>query len=423
MKRAMALALAAIGVLAAAHLAGCAYGGEQQPVVPEVVMDLVVTFGGPINDAYYYFMAFDLDGDFGADGPLPVAAGPNWGNGWGTGSISHYVEYHQGRYELFQAQLTPELVEAGGGIVGVGGTPDSTDAGTHRITIDAVNPGAATVDGVGTIASVTNDSFQAAGTLTLETDAAGQTVAGSVSWTPASNGGRPLTPTEQAQIDALNAGGVTLTADSLAALGLTLTLAGGPHLSGTQTITVAPTIAQVTDRFTPEGPLPAVEMQAELPANNNARLSAGPIPGLTIITGDLVVGESARIRLLPDPVGRSLGVPYDSTLPQGGRTLRVTLDLAQLGPNVTEASINFITTTELIFDPTVVNPDAHTYDGLGRLGNDYFTILTNQFQTLRDGDLLTEEEADDPTLEGPDSPAARASVDIVDWSVTVRRLR
>jgi len=144
---------------------------------------------------------------------------------------------------------------------------------------------------------------------------------------------------------------------------------------------------------------------------------------MTIRTGDLVTGQSARIRLLPDPVGRSLGVPYDSTLPQGGRTLRVTLDLTQLGPNVTETSINFITTTELIFDPTVVNPNAHTYDGLGRLGNDYFTILTNQFQTIRDGDLLTAEEADDPTLEGPDSPEAQASVDIVDWSVTVRRLR
>lgn len=423
MRRAVVLALAAAAIVAVAHLAGCAYGGEQQPVVPEVVMDLIVTLAGPVDEAYYYFMAFDVDGDFGADGPLPVAAGPNWGNGWGTGSISHYVEYHQGRYELFQAQLAPELVQAGGGITGVDGTPDGTAAGTHEIAIDALNFGGATVEGDGAIASATNNSFQAAGTLALQTNAAGETVAGSVSWTPAASGGRALTAAEQAQLDALNAGGVALAADSLSALGLTLTLVTGPDLSGTQTIAVAPTTADVTDRFTPEGPLPVVTTQSTLPANNTARLTDGPIPGMTIRTGDLVAGGSARIRLLPDPVGRSLGVPYDSTLPQGGRTLRVTLDLTQLGPNVPQVSINFITTTELVFDPTVVNPDAHTYDGLGRLGNDYFTILTNQFQTIRNGDLLTREEADDPTLVGPDSPQARASVDIVDWSVTVRRLR
>jgi hypothetical protein len=423
MKRVVAMALAAPVVAVVVYLAGCAYGGEDQPAAPEVVMDLIVTFAGPVDEAHYYFMAFNVDGDFGAAGPLPVAAGPNWGNGWGTGALSHYVEYHQGRYELFRAQLAPELIEAAGGIVGVEGTPDSAAAGIHAITIDALNLGAATIEGEGAIAAVTNNSFQAAGTLALQANAAGEVVAGSVSWTPAANGGRPLTAAEQAQIDALNAGGVALAADSLSALGLTLTLHAGPDRSGVQTITIAPTTADVTDRFTPEGPLSVAPTQSELPANNHAPLTGGPIPGMTIRTGDLVVGETARIRLLPDPVGRSLGVPYDSTLPQGGRTLRVTLDRAQLGPNVSQVSINFITTTELIFDPTVVNPDAHTYDGLGRWGNDYFTILTNQFQTIRNGDLLTAEEADDPTLEGPASPQARASVDIVDWSVTVRRLR
>ncbi len=420
MNRLMAAALA---IALALPLTGCARGGEEAPVVPEVVIDFLVTFGGPVRDAFYYYIALDADNDFGEDGPVAVAAGPNWGNGWGTGSFTHYVEYHQGRYELFRAQLEPELVTAGGGIIGVGGTPDSTDAGVHDITVDALDLGAATVTGAGAVAAVANDGFQAAGTLALEANAAGETVAGSVTWTPAASGGRALTAAEQAQVDALNAGGVALAADSLDALGLTLTLAAGPDRSGAQSIEIAPTTAQVTDRFTPEGIGAVRTAQAQLPANNNAALAAGPIPGMTIRTGDLVVGGTARIRLLPDAVGQSLGFPYESTLPQGGRSLRVTLDLTQLGADIDDISMNFIATTERIFDPTVVNPDQNTYDGLGRLGNDYFTLVTDQFQTVRNGDVLGREQADDDTLEGPWSDEDRASVDIVDWSVSVRRLR
>ncbi len=423
MNRPAAMAIAMLLVAGALPLAGCARGGESAPVVPEVVIDFLVTFGGPVRDAFYYYIALDADNDFGEDGPLTVAAGPNWGNGWGTGSFTHYIEYHQGRYELFRAQLEPELVTVGGGIVGVSGIPDTTDAGLHEITIDALNFGAATVTGAGAIATVANEGLQAAGTLTVQTNAAGETVAGSVTWTPAAEGGRALRAAEQAQVDALNAGGVALTEDALDALGLRLTLAAGPDRSGTQTIEVAPTTAEVTDRFTPEGIGAVRTTQSELPANNTAALAGGPIPGMTIRTQDLVVGGSARIRLLPDAVGESLGFPYESTLPQGGRTLRVTLDLAQLGAEIDDISINFIATTELVFDPTVVNPDQNTCDGLGRLGNDYFTVVTDQFQTVRNGDFLGREEAGDDTLEGPWSEEDRVSVDIVDWSVSVRRLR
>jgi hypothetical protein len=135
------------------------------------------------------------------------------------------------------------------------------------------------------------------------------------------------------------------------------------------------------------------------------------------------VGESAAIRLLPSAVGDSLGFPYDSTLPQGGSTLRVTLDLSRLGANVENLSVNFIATTELIFDPTVVNPEENTYDALGRQGNDFIPFVTDEEQTIENGDLTGEEEADDPTLEGPASEQDKASVDIVDWRVSVRRLR
>jgi len=110
-------------------------------------------------------------------------------------------------------------------------------------------------------------------------------------------------------------------------------------------------------------------------------------------------------------------------LPQGSDTLRFTLDLEQLGLALTDLSINFISTTELIFDPTVVNPDDHVYDGLGLLGNNYFTIQTNQYQTLRNQDQWPVEGPNDPTLVGPASDTDKQSVDIVDWRVTLRRLR
>jgi len=386
-----------------------------------VVVEVLVRFARPVNDAHYYFAAFDTDGDLGADGPLPVAAGPRWGNGWGTGSFTHFVQYHQGRYDLFRVNLRPELTQAGGGIIGVAGVPDTTDAGTHTITVNSINFGAATVTGAGTITGVSNESLQAAGEISLATDAAGRTVAGSVSFTPAAAGGRALTAAEQAALDALNAGGVSLAADSLAALGLTLTI--GPPVAGAQTISVGQTTAEVTDLFQPEVRGAAVTTTSILPANNNAPLAGGPIPGMTIRTSDLSAGGVAIIVLQTDATATPLGQPYEFVLPQGGDTLRFTLDLEQLGSNLANLSINFISTTELIFDPTVVNPDQHVYDGLGLLGNDYFTVQTNQFQTIRNQDAFVVEGANDPTLVGPASEEARGSVDIVDWQVTLRRLR
>jgi len=173
----------------------------------------------------------------------------------------------------------------------------------------------------------------------------------------------------------------------------------------------------------PEGIGPTVDTQSDLPANNSARLSGGPIPGLTITTGDLVVGETARIALTEAATATPLGLPYEYVLPEGRDTLRFTLDLEQLGLNLTDLSINFISTTELIFDPTVVSADENVFDGLGVSGNNYFTLQTNQFQTLRNGDGFVVEGSGDATLVGPGSDAERSSVDVVDWSVTLRRLR
>jgi len=182
-------------------------------------------------------------------------------------------------------------------------------------------------------------------------------------------------------------------------------------------------VAQVTDRFIPAGGGAAQTSQTTLPANNDAAVPDGPIPGMTIRTNDLIVGQTARIELAPALTSTPLGVPYDSMLPEGDTALYVTVDLSRLGADLTDLSMNFIGTTQLIFDPTVVNADENVYDGLGRFGNDYFTIPTNEYQTITNDDAFIIEQADDVTLTGPATEDEKRSVDIVDWRVILRRLR
>ncbi len=237
MARYLAVLLAAITV----GSAGCARMGEGgTPPIPEAVLDIYVRMAGPVRDNFYYYVAFDTDNDMGADFPVPVAAGPYWGNGWGTGSITYFLEYHNGQYNLFSANLNVTLREATGGFRSAGGTVQGHDTGVLRLTVANVQLGQATVTGGGAIIAVTNDASQNAGTITLETDAAGKTVAGSVHFTPAADGSRPLTAAEQAQLDALNAGGVQLAADSLDELGITLTISPTGPWAGVQTITIQP---------------------------------------------------------------------------------------------------------------------------------------------------------------------------------------
>lgn len=403
-------------------LGGCARGGDLEPVGPQVVIDFVARYAGPINDAFYYFIAIDADGDFGLDGPLPVAAGPFWQNGWGTGSMTHYVEYHLGQYTVYRVNLTPSLRVAAGGIEAVRGIPDSTDVGTHALTVQSLTFGAVAVSGTGMISSAENNGLQAAGTIEITANAAGEIVAGGVVFTPAAVGGRPLIATEQAAVDALNTGGQPLAADSLATLGLTLVLSA--PAAGTQELAVAPTVAQVRDVFTATPSGRTVTTQTTLTANHTKTAETEPLRGVEIDTGDLVATETAQIGFDISPTATPLGPPFDYRLPGGGDTLRVTLDLATLGENVPDLSVNFISTTELIFDPTITDPNLNTYDALGRLGNRYVTFRTTQFQTITNASgLFEQEQADDPTLVGPTTDEERRSVDLIDWSITVRRLR
>jgi len=133
------------------------------------------------------------------------------------------------------------------------------------------------------------------------------------------------------------------------------------------------------------------------------------------VTGDLTIGDQARVGLEVAATATLIGPPYEYVLPDGSNTLQATVDLSSLGTNVNNLSINFITTTELIFDPNITDPDEHTYDGLGPLGNDAIRVFDpNEFLPISNDDAFIQEQAGDSTLVGPATEQQRAAVDIVD---------
>jgi hypothetical protein len=69
-----------------------------------------ITFDGPINDNYYYYVAIDTNG--GGNWPTPVFPGLIPGTGWVTGSVTHYVEYHLRQYTVYRVtNLQPLTAE------------------------------------------------------------------------------------------------------------------------------------------------------------------------------------------------------------------------------------------------------------------------------------------------------------------------
>lgn len=68
------------------------------------------TVAGRINPFYYYYVAIDTQGG-GSDGPVPVVSFP-WGNGWGTGTITHFVLYHLGNFTVFRFVPDTDLLRA-----------------------------------------------------------------------------------------------------------------------------------------------------------------------------------------------------------------------------------------------------------------------------------------------------------------------
>lgn len=112
-----ALALGRRALLAALLLLGCT-GCAQVPAGyssgTRHLLTMSMTMRGPIDPNAYYLFVIDTS-TTSVDGPQVIA--PNTlflGNGRATGSYTHYVEYHLGRFELYRDQpeqqgVTPPL--------------------------------------------------------------------------------------------------------------------------------------------------------------------------------------------------------------------------------------------------------------------------------------------------------------------------
>jgi hypothetical protein len=397
---------------------GCArYPGSGDNVFPDRVIKIKAEMADAINPQYYYYMALTSRGDT-TIGPLPIDQGPFWGNGWGTGLIDFYVIYHAGQYRVFRPRVLSAIVQARGGITQVSGNPTKPLSGSHRVSIDSLALGAVTVGGTGTVTAATNVASQNAGVLALTTDASGRTVAGTVTFTPAEHGGRALTSTEQATVDGLSAGGVALSETALLPLGLRLTL--GAAAAGEQTLTIAPTEAQITDRFASYFGVNDYTNQGVLFANDVAQGPTPPIPGVTFTTGTLVAANYVEVVTQYDATADELPTPFDSQDPSelDGRTLSVVLDLAQVGNPTGELQFNVITTDQLVLDPEVLG--RKSYDGLGPDGTSFVTLRLDSNLTVRNSQAIVPEFANDVVLGDLSADQFQAGqIDITDWQFEV----
>ena len=402
------------GLLASLLLFGCARfpsGSVSNPAARQLVV--TVEFAAPLDNRYYYFVALDTNQDS-SDGPVPVVQGPYWGNGWGTGPISEFVEYHNGQFSENRPFVLLTLTATQGSVTDISGSPDRPLAGTHVLTVEQVTLGTATLSGDGNILGVTNVSDQNAGTLTIASDDFGKTVSGGVSFKPAATGGRQLTPAERAALAALNAvGGVTLASDSLAPLGLSLTVRSSSFLAGTQTIRIDPTQGTVRDVFVPAGGFAQSESWWQVTANATSDPALSPIPKVTLVVGTLTSGQTATVVAQMQQTATYIGPPYAQE-PVTGNTLTFTLDLAALGPAsvVKNLEVNMIATDKLVIVPDSTEPK--TWDALGPPESPVFvSISTTATTTFSNDQALVPEEAGD---------CAIPSLDIVDWSLEIRLL-
>ena len=131
---AAAASIAVLIVLAA----GCARFPTGAVPVTGKRLIITMTVAGEIDPNNFYYVAFDTSG-MPAPGPLPVVAKP-WGNGWGTGNITHYVLYNasqpQNGYWVYR--ITPGTDLKGSESVGapVSVVPPPPGSNKLQFTID-----------------------------------------------------------------------------------------------------------------------------------------------------------------------------------------------------------------------------------------------------------------------------------------------
>ncbi len=311
----------------AAFLGGCANQGSLiGPTTPATVVDFSFTMAGPVDPNAYYFLALDTLDDNGATFPIPVAGGPYWGNGWGTGTITHFLEYHMGQYDLYRTLLNTILESRTGGFTGISGTAAGASAGEYKLEVLSVTAGLATVQSVFTL------------------------------------------------------------------------FATGQKTTVTDTLP------------------------------SNASTVSPLVPGVTLITGTLATGDKAALVVRLSSSATLVTPDYFVTHdPGGGNTLSGSFDLAALGTNLTKLSFNYITTTQLIFSGEGY-PALWARDGVGPVGNDAVITDPRQFPSVSNSQVFGagREYAGDLQPAGHISgltPQQMNSVDLVNWSLAVRRLQ
>jgi hypothetical protein len=100
--------IAIIGLLAVGG--GCARTPGGAAGQPSRQLILTMTVDGVITPDRFYFLALDFSGDD-SRGPIPVF-GPPWGNGWGAGSITHYVRIRGNQAEVYRIRPGTNLLES-----------------------------------------------------------------------------------------------------------------------------------------------------------------------------------------------------------------------------------------------------------------------------------------------------------------------
>jgi hypothetical protein len=88
--------------------AGCAHTPAGVAGPPPRQLLLTETVAGLIAPEDFYYLAMDFSGDA-AKGPVPVI-GPPWGNGWGAGSITHYVLIHGNQAQVYRIRPGTNLL-------------------------------------------------------------------------------------------------------------------------------------------------------------------------------------------------------------------------------------------------------------------------------------------------------------------------
>ncbi len=239
----------------------------------------------------------------------------------------------------------------GGGITAAYGSPTNNQSGTYRMTV--VGPltyGALTTQTTGAVTATVAaaHTMQGGATFTMELDAAGNTVAGTVRYIPASNGGAPASAQQLAQLTALNAGGV---APDLSTFGLTVTPGAG---AGTLSVTVQAATAQVQSEFFPIDGTQTIVTMDTITAYSVNELSTA-LPGGKLITGALHVGgqsvftSTSRVREMQ----RDLELELSKENSVGARQTRAKATATKLSADLVSYS-DLLSKTEDLDVPTAL---------------------------------------------------------------------